>query len=315
MKIVVLESLGISEEKWQECMEPFLRRGHEILRYEKESDEEILIERAKDADVVILANMPLSGKVIRGCENLKFINIAFTGVDHVDLEAAKERGIAVSNASGYSNEAVAELSVSMMLTLLRNVREVETRCREGKTKEGLVGRELKGKTVGIVGTGKIGTRTAEICQAFGCNILGTRKNPDKPGEEFITYVSLEELLEKSDLVSLHCPLTEETKGLIDQEKLAKMKPGAILINAARGPVVEVQALAEALKSGRLGGAGVDVFETEPPLSKEHVLFGCPNTLVTPHVAFASEESMNLRAEIVFDNLESWMDGKQKNIIC
>ena len=315
MKIAVLESLGINENKWKECTAPFLEQGHQIVSYERETSEEILIEHAKDADAVIIANMPLSGNVIRNCEKLKFIDIAFTGVDHVDLQAAKEKGIAVSNASGYSNEAVAELTVSMMLALLRNLKAVEERCREGKTKDGLIGRELKGKTVGIIGTGKIGTRTAQICSAFGCKVLGTRKNPGKEKEEFITYVPLDELLEKSDIVTLHCPLTEETRGLINREKIRLMKPGAILINAARGPVVEEEALAEALNEGKLGGAGIDVFDLEPPLPKDHCLLQCKNTIVTPHVAFATDESMELRAEIVFQNLASWMEGRQENIIC
>ncbi len=315
MKIAVLESLGINKTKWDQCVSPFLKQGHEIVSFERETSEEILIQNAKDADAVIIANMPLSGNVIRNCEKLKFIDVAFTGVDHVDLAAAKERCIAVSNASGYSNEAVAELTISMMLALLRNLKAVEERCREGSTKDGLIGRELKGKTVGIVGTGKIGTRTAQLCRAFGCEILGTRRNQDKEKEDFITYVPLDELLEKSDIVTLHCPLTEETRGLINQEKIGLMKNGAILINAARGPVVEEEALAQALNEGKLGGAGIDVFDVEPPLPKDHCLLQCRNTLVTPHVAFASEESMELRADIVFQNLAAWMEGRQENIIC
>ena len=169
--------------------------------------------------------------------------------------------------------------------------------------------------MGIVGTGKIGTRTAQLCRAFGCEILGTRRNQDKEKEDFITYVPLDELLEKSDIVTLHCPLTEETRGLINQEKIGLMKNGAILINAARGPVVEEEALAQALNEGKQGGAGIDVFDVEPPLPKDHCLLQCRNTLVTPHVAFASEESMELRADIVFQNLAAWMEGRQENIIC
>ena len=314
MKIVVLESMGISEIKWKECITPLEDAGHEICLYDRDNSEEIQMERAKDADVIIVANMPMSGKVIKGCPNLKFIDVAFTGVDHIDLKAARECGVAVSNASGYSTQAVAELAIGMMLSLLRNMREMETQCRKGATKDGLIGTELRGKTVGIVGMGKIGTRTAELCKAFGCRILGNRKNMEQQYNDFITYVSLDELLQKSDIVTLHCPLTEETKGLINRERLSLVKKNAILINTSRGQVVDSVALAEALNNGNLGGAGIDVFESEPPIDKMHCLLHCKNTLVTPHTAFATKESMDLRADIVFENLKSWMNGKQKNII-
>ena len=146
MKVVIMESLGISEQELKECQKPFEEKGVVFESFAKTSDKDTLIAEAGDADAMILANMPMSAEVLRACPNLKFIDIAFTGVDHVGLEAAKERGIAVSNASGYSNEAVSELVLGMVLSLARNMREVEGRCREGKTKDGLVGWELKGKT-------------------------------------------------------------------------------------------------------------------------------------------------------------------------
>lgn len=314
MKIVLLESLGISPEVLESYANSLRSQGHEFAAYERDLSPKIQIERAKDADILIIANMPLSGEVIRNCPNLKFINVAFTGVDHVDLEAAKENHIAVSNASGYSNESVAELALCMMLSLLRNVPQVEERCRQGLTKDGLVGRELKGKTVGIIGVGAIGTRTAQLCQAFGCKIIGYRRHPEKNPVEGITYVSLEELLRQSDIVSVHCPQTSETIGMINKERLSLMKPSAILINAARGPIVDSNALADALNEGRIAGAGIDVFENEPPLNTDHPLLHSKNTMVTPHVAFASEESMLARAEIVFKNIQAWINGEQENII-
>ncbi|MFR2846248.1 MAG: NAD(P)-dependent oxidoreductase, partial [Hungatella hathewayi] len=197
---------------------------------------------------------------------------------------------------------------------LRNVPQVDARCREGKTKDGLVGRELAGKTVGIIGTGAIGSRVAELYHAFGCKILAYDLYPKKDAPEYLHYVEMEELLAGSDIVTLHCPLTSESTGLINQETIGKMKKGAILINASRGPVVDSEALAKALHEGTVGGAGIDVFETEPPLNTDHPLLHTPNTIVTPHIAFASEESMELRAKIVFESLELWMDGKQRNII-
>lgn len=314
MKIVLLESLGIPDSLLEEYAARLRCRGHEFAAYAKDTNPRIQIERARDADVIIIANMPLGGEVIRACEKLKFIDVAFTGVDHVDLEAAREKQVAVSNASGYSNESVAELVIAMMLSLLRNIPQVEARCREGKTKDGLVGRELAGKTVGIVGTGAIGFRTAALCHAFGCRILGYNPRPKQEAPDYITYLSLEELLRQSDIVTLHCPQTAETRGLINGDRIACMKQGAILINAARGPVVDAAALAEALNSGRLGGAGIDVFETEPPIALDHPLLHARNTMVTPHVAFATEESMQLRARIVFDSLDQWMAGEQINVI-
>lgn len=314
MNIVLLESLGVPEEVLNACAKPLVDAGHTFKAYPKDTDPKVQIERAKDADVIMIANMPLSGEVISACPNLKYIDVAFTGVDHVDLDAARAKGVKVSNAAGYSNEAVAELTLCMMLALLRNVPQVEARCRAGQTKDGLVGVELMGKTVGIVGVGAIGTRTAELCHAFGCKLLGNKRHVRGDEPDYIEFVSLEELLSRSDIVSLHCPLNEDSRGMINKDTIAKMKPGALLINAARGPVVDSQALADALNNGDLGGAGIDVFETEPPLNLDHPLLHSKNTIVTPHVAFASAESMETRCKIVFDNIAQWMDGHQTNII-
>lgn len=314
MKIVLLESLGVSEETLAACAKPLTDAGHTFVAYPKDTDPQVQIERAKDADILMIANMPLSGEVILACKNLKFIDVAFTGVDHVDLDAAKEMGVKVSNAAGYSTQAVAEIALCMMLSLLRNIPQVEQRCRQGQTKDGLVGCELRGKTVGIVGAGAIGCRTAELCHAFGCKVLGYKRHVTGKEPSFIEFVSLDELLQKSDIVSLHCPINEESKHLINAQSIAKMKQGAYLINTARGPVVDSQALADALNSGYLSGAGIDVFEKEPPLSTDHPLLHSKNTIVTPHVAFASAESMIARAQIVFDNIQSYLDGNQKNII-
>ena len=314
MNIVLLESLGVPEEVLNACAKPLVDAGHTFKAYPKDTDPKVQIERAKDADVIMIANMPLSGEVISACPNLKYIDVAFTGVDHVDLDAARAKGVKVSNAAGYSNEAVAELTLCMMLALLRNVPQVEARCRAGQTKDGLVGVELMGKTVGIVGVGAIGTRTAELCHAFGCKVLGNKRHVRGDDPDYIEFVSLEELLSRSDIVSLHCPLNEDSRGMINKDTIAKMKPGALLINAARGPVVDSQALADALNNGDLGGAGIDVFETEPPLDLDHPLLHSKNTIVTPHVAFASAESMETRCKIVFDNISQWMNGHQTNII-
>ena len=173
MNIVLLESLGVPEDVLNACAKPLTDGGHTFAAYPRDPDPQVQIERAREADVIMLANMPLSGEVIRACPKLKFIDVAFTGVDHVDLAAAGEMGVKVSNAAGYSTQAVAELSVCLMLSLLRNVPQVEDRCRAGGTKDGLVGRELGGKTVGIVGAGAIGLRTAELCRALAARFWPT----------------------------------------------------------------------------------------------------------------------------------------------
>ena len=314
MNVVILESLGVSPAEMAARKAPFEKNGVVFIEYQKTTDKSELIREAQNAEVMILANMPMPAEVIRACPKLRFIDVAFTGVDHVGLEAARERKIAVSNASGYSTEAVSELVLGMVLSMARNLRAVEDRCRRSGTKEGLVGWEIKGKTVGIVGLGKIGTRSAELFHAFGAKLLSCSRtiHPDVP--EFVEQVSLEKLLRESDVVVLHCPLNETTRDLIDAEKLSWMKPTSLLVNAARGPVVNEDALVKALTQGQIAGACLDVFAKEPPLDPLSPSLTAPHTLVTPHVAFATRESMSLRAEIVFDNLRAWMDGKQKNVI-
>lgn len=314
MKIVFLESLSVSEEMMRRLSAPLLEAGHTVVAFQRTDDVALQIEHAKDADVVVIANMPLRAEVIEACPNLKFIDVAFTGVDHVALDAARARGVEVSNAAGYSTRSVAELALCMMISLLRNVPQVSERCRRGGTKDGLVGRELGGKTVGIVGVGAIGSMVAELCHAFGCKVLGVKRHLTDKEPKYIRFVTLDELLRESDIVSLHVPLTDATRNMINAERIALMKPGAILINTARGGVVDSKALAEALDDGRLGGAGIDVFETEPPLPAGHPLLHSRNTLVTPHIAFATSESMEKRAGIVFDNIHAWLAGRQQNIV-
>lgn len=313
MKVVMLESLGVSEAVMEKHAGKLREMGHEFVQYDKDTDPAVQTERMKDADAVILANMPLAEAAVKSAENLKFIDVAFTGVDHIPMAAAREKGIAVSNASGYATEAVAELCISYMIQLLRNTAKVEERCRTGGTKDGLVGNLLAGKTVGIVGAGLIGKRTAALAKAFGCKTLAYNRS-EVNDDSIDRQVTLEELLRESDIVSLHCPLTESTKGLIGREQLALMKKSAVLLNTARGGVVDSQALAEALTKGEIRGAAIDVFENEPPLNTDHPLLNCPNTVVTPHIGFASAESLKQRADIVFENLYAWLDGKQLNAV-
>lgn len=315
MRIVMLEPLGIAEEAVMKLAQPLIEKGHEFafcgskIQSEKEA-----AAKAADADILIISNSPLSAKVINAAEKLKMISVAFTGVDHVDSAACIEKGVLVANAQGYCTSAVAELAIGLILSTLRNIVPCNEGTRQGKTKDGLVGNELYGKTVGIIGTGAIGARVGELVKVFGCKLLGYDKYESEYARNIgIKYVELEELLSKSDIVTIHAPLTDETRLLINKERLSLMKPTSILINAARGPIVDSKALADALNEGRIAGAGIDVFEAEPPVETTHPLFNAKNTIVTPHIGFATKESIYRRAEITFDNITAWMNGERKNV--
>ena len=263
----------------------------------------------------MLANQPLSAEIINGCPKLKMLSVAFTGVDHIALDACRARNILVCNAAGYSTNAVAELTFGLAISVIRNIVPCDARCRKEGTKDGLVGFELFGKTFGVVGTGAIGARVAKIAAAFGCRVLAySRTAKQELVDAGVQYVSLDELLAQSDFVSLHVPLTDATRGLINAAAIAKMKQGAVLLNTARGPVVDSAALVEALNAGKLAGAGIDVFEGEPPIAENHPLCSAKNTVLTPHVAFASREALETRADIVFANIEKWLNGAPQNVV-
>ncbi len=316
MKIVAIEPLGVAKELIDRLASVLKKQNHSFHYYEtKVTDTKLLIERGKDADIIIVANLPLNEEVINDCMNLKMISVAFTGVEHIALQVCKRRNILVCNAAGYSTNAVAELAFGLMISLYRNIPECDIRTRSEGTKDGLVGPELKDKTLGIVGTGAIGLRVAEIARAFGCDLLGYSRTQRSEAEALgIKYVSLDELMSTCDIVTLHMPSDESTKNMISKDKIALMKRSALLINTARGPIVDNQALAEALKEGKIAGAGIDVFETEPPIPETHPLVDSPNTVLTPHVAFATKEAMIIRAEIVFNNISQWLKGEPVNII-
>lgn len=313
MKLSILEPLGVEKEKFLDMAEKVLGDRVEITYYDNRvEDSETLIERSKDAEIVVLSNFQYRKDVIEKCPNLKMICVAFTGVDHVDIDYCKDRGITVCNCAGYSTVAVADLVFGLLINLYRNIVECNIVTRKGGTKNGLVGFELEGKKFGVIGTGAIGMRVANIAKAFGCEVYAYSRTV-KEGKE-IKYVDLNTLLSTCDVISLHVPLNENTKGLINEENIKLMKKNAVLINTARGPVVDSKALSDALKNNIIAGAGIDVFEIEPPIPVDHVLFDAPNLIVTPHVAFATKESMVKRAEIVFDNIDKYINGSSQNVI-
>ena len=313
MKIVQVESLGVSKQELDEAKQEFEKLGHQYIYYtDIPKGEDELIARMKDADIVNISNIKLTARAIESCPNLKYLNVAFTGVDHVDLECCKRHGIKVSNAAGYSTEAVSELAVGLAVALMRNFAQMDSNTRKLGNRNNFLGTELSGKIVGIVGTGAIGLATARIFKAFGCKIIAysrTQKNV-----EGISYTTLDELFAKADIISLHIPANAQTKGLISKDLLAKMKDTAIIINTARGPVMDNAALADLLKAGKIAGAGIDVYETEPPLPENHPLLSAPNTILLPHVGYASKEAMQKRFVIVKSNLHSYLEGRQENVI-
>lgn len=312
MKLVIAEPLAVREDLVRSLFGA-LGEGWELVTYpDRPSDQEDLGRRLSEADAAVIANYPCGKEALTAAEKLQYLCIAFTGVDHVDIACCRERHIAVSNCAGYSTEAVAELAIGMALSLLRRLPLAEEAARTGKTSAGLMGAELQGKRFGIIGTGAIGERTAALARAFGCDVWGYNRTPR---DESIHYADLSTVLSTSDIISIHLPLTAETRHLIGARELAMMKPTAILINTARGAVVDTEALAEALRSRRIAGAGIDVYDAEPPLPEGLPLLHVPGTVLTPHIGFFSAEAMEKRAHIVFENIAAWKEGKQKNIIC
>ena len=307
MKIVVMEPRGVEEKRFMEIARAAVGDEHEIICYDtRTTDVDELGRRGKDADIIAIGNLPFPREVLEKCKKVRMLAVAFTGLDHVDLGYCEERGIRVQNCAGYATTAVAELTFGLIINLYRNIVACDAVTRKEGTKDGLVGSELEGKTIGVIGTGAIGSRVIAIAEAFGMDVIAYNRTPGKV--KGVRYASIEEVLRGSDIVSLHVPLTDATRGLIGERELSMMKPSAILVNTARGPVVDSRALAAALKAGTIAGAAIDVFDSEPPVSKEDPLVNAPNTVLTPHVAFATKESMIKRAVIEFDNIAGFINN-------
>ena len=299
MKIVFLEPLGLTVEAIEVACDGLKKQGHEVVVY-PDRRPELNIERAAGADIIVESNMPLRKDFFDACPNLKMLSIAFTGLDHIDMEECQRRGIVVKNAAGYSTEAVAEETICMMIGLYRHVIENDSITRSCKGLSMAPGREIAGKTVGIIGLGAIGQRTAALAQAFGCKVIAWNRTPKQvPG---VTMVDKETLLKEADIVALHIALNNDTKNFLTAKDFAMMKSSAIIVNAARGPVVNTVDLAEALKKGIIAGAALDVYDGEPPLSADNPLLTAPNTMLLPHVGFATKEAFEARLEIVVGNI-------------
>ncbi len=276
-------------------------------------------DRISNSDVVIVNKIKLNGTNLKNTKKLKLICVAATGYDNIDTEYCKENNIAVCNVKGYSTQSVAQLTVSMALSLLMHQKTYNNFVVSGEyTKSGVANRltptfyEADGKTWGIVGLGNIGKQVAKVAEALGCKVLAFKRTPC----EGYNCVSLLELAEKSDIISVHLPASEETKGIISRELICKMKESAIIVNVARGAVVDEEALCDAILEGKIGGIGVDVYTTEP-FSKDHPynkIMNMDNVLLTPHIAWGAYEARMRCLSEIKKNIESFFSGEERNRI-
>jgi glycerate dehydrogenase len=279
-----------------------------------------VVNRLADTSIAITNKVPLRADAIARLPKLKMVAVAATGTDNVDLDACREHGIAVANIRNYSLVAVPEHAITLMLALRRNLlayrADVEAGRWEQSTRFCLLDHpigDLAGSRLGIVGYGALGKKVAQLGRAFGMRVAVTsRSAPDDPEVEALP---LDELLRTSDVVSLHLPLTEQTRHMIGARELGLMKPTALLINTARGGLVDEQALADALRAGVIGGAGFDVLSKEPPVPTNPLLqLRQPNFILTPHVAWASAGAMQTLADMLVDNIEAWAEGRPQNLV-
>lgn len=314
MKIAVLDksTLGADID-----LSPIYALG-EVTEFETTSPE-LVAERIADTEVVIINKIKLNESNLKNAEKLKVICIAATGYDNIDTDYCKIAGIAVCNVPGYSTDSVAQVTLSMALSLITHLKEYERFVNSGEyTKTGIansltpVYHELSSLTWGVVGGGGIGMKVAEIADAFGCKVMICRRKQ----EGRFPVVDIDTLCKESDIISLHIPLSDETRNLINADRIAEMKKNAIVINTARGAVADEKALANAVKEGKIGGLGVDVYSVEP-FDKNHPyneILGFDNVCLTPHMAWGSYEARNRCVKIIAENIESFFKNENKNRI-
>lgn len=317
MKIVVLDGQGLNpgDLSW-ECLNAF----GDVAIYERTRGEADTIARIGDAEIVLTNKCPISEAVLAACPNVKFIAVLATGYDVVDCAAAKSRGIPVCNVPSYGTAAVAQFTMALLLELCHRIGTHDASVHQGDwcasptfcywlTPQ----MELAGKTLGIVGFGRIGQAVAAMARGFGMKVLAYSRTQYPEGRALAEYVDLDTLLRQSDVVSLHCPVFPETRGMIGAENIAKMKDGAILLNTSRGQLVNEEELAAALNSGKLRGAALDVLTTEPPKA-DNPLLGAKNCIITPHMAWAPIESRQRLLDCVVENIRGYLTGKLQNMV-
>lgn len=288
-----------------------------VIRYGM-TEPERLIERIKDADAVLCNKTKLTAEVMEKAPNLKYVGLFATGFNNIDIDYAKTHGITVCNAPGYSTDGVVQLTFSLMFELFGNLSKYTESVRQGAWKSSSVFsyfpytiHEVSGKTLGIVGYGNIGMKVASVANALGMNVIVYTRTPKT--DSSVKFVDFDTVLKESDVLSLHCPLNSASEKLINAEAIGKMKTGAYIINTSRGPVIDETALREALISGKIAGAGLDVLETEP-MAKNCPLFGIENCIITPHIAWAGLETRARLMKLVEENLGAFIAGNPKNIV-
>lgn len=312
MKIIVLDgfTLNPGDLDWQE----FYALGDAVI-YDR-TPKELIVERGKDADILITNKCPITREVIDSLPKLRYVGVLATGYNVIDTAYCAQKGIVVTNIPAYSTESVAQTAFGLIIECFSLIGAHSREVKEGKWAEsedfcrynpGI--RELFGKTLGIVGYGRIGRRIADIGRAFGLKIAVYNKGNQYPGVD--CKETMEELLSAADIVSLNCPLTADNQKMINERTISFMKKGAVLINTARGGLVDEKALADALNSGYLGGAGLDVLSTEPP-SPDNPLLSAKNTVITPHIGWATKEARARLMKIAADNLKEFLRGNTVN---
>lgn len=318
MKIIILD--GYTENPGDLSWGEFEKLG-ELTVYDRTTDHSLIVPRIGDAEVVYTNKTPITAETIKACPNLKYIGVLATGYNVVDVKAAKEAGIIVSNIPTYGTDAVSQYAIALLLELCHHIGEHSNCVKNGDWTNNqdwcfwnypLI--ELAGKTMGIIGFGRIGQGTARIAQALGMKVLAydTYKNEALENEN-CRYAELDELLSSSDVISLHCPLFPETQGIINKENIAKMKDGVLIINDSRGPLIVEEDLRDALNSGKVAGAAMDVVSTEP-IKMDNPLLDAKNCIITPHIAWAPKESRQRLMNIAVDNLKAFIDGAPINVV-
>jgi phosphoglycerate dehydrogenase-like enzyme len=311
MKIVVVDHVYL-ENKHVKKLESL--GDLEVFKEPPETPQD-LKKRIADADIVIVGWTNLTNEIINSAKKLKMISIWATTCHYADLEAAKKRGIVVTHVPGYATESVAEYTIALMLAAIRKITLADKHIREGEFDyRPFGGRELAGKTLGLIGTGAIGCRVAEIARTFKMKVIGHDKYPNQKRAREIGFrcVDLNTLLKQSDVVSIHVTLNSDTIKLIGKKEIALMKKGAVIINTSQGKVVDERAMFQALKSGKLCCAGLDVLEEEPP-KKKNPLFTLDNTVLSPHIGFNTIEAEARCSDICVDNVVKFLEGKRQNV--
>ena len=287
-----------------------------VTIYQSSTDEEVG-ERIKDAEVVLCNKTVLNADKLSKAPNLKYIGLFATGYNNIDIEAARARGIAVCNIPAYSTERVAHTAIMMILNLSSSMQIQQAMLARGDrsnfTKCMQVSHvEVNGKILGVIGAGNIGREVIKVAQALGMKVLAYARTP-RPDEDNLKFVSFEELLKQSDYISLHCPLTPQTRHMINKETIAMMKPTAYIINTSRGALIDEPALIEALQEGRIAGAGLDVQETEPPV-QDNPLYDMPNIILTPHMGWKGLETRQRLVSILAANIQAFDEGRPQNVV-